>query len=638
MKYNIDFEIFGSIIILVIISFFKLKFDRQTEGEKSFMRLAYIVLIAQVTDMASAVTISIGGPKLALFNLLFDTFFFAVEVYMALFFIEYILVSIYKKPIRKYRIALIAFGGIHTLFLLFNVFSGFYFRFDFTTGEYIHEKWYYVLYIVPGSLALCALVLLIYHRKKFSSKQWISVVSFVLFSATGLILQGTLIPEIYLSFGLVTIAFLMIVFSLETPDYRKLIQTMEELEAAKKDAEEARREAERANSVKSDFLANMSHEIRTPINSILGFDEVILRESNDENIIQYASNIKLSGQTLLTLINDILDFSKIESGKMEIVPVDYDLKLLILDMVLMVGNMAQEKGIGIRCDIDERLPRVLRGDDVRIRQIITNLLTNAVKYTSEGEVVLSVSLLEVTDQTGKIKVSVKDTGIGIRKEDQKELFSAFKRVDEKKNRNIEGSGLGLAICVSLTELMDSELILESEYGKGSVFSFILKQDIVDETPVGHFSITGEEGLHRVEITKENFTAPDARILVVDDVAMNLMVFMQLLKNSKMTIDTAATGAESLDKIRSGNYDIVFMDHLMPEMDGIETLKKGRDEGIIDTNKLPVIALTANAISGAREIFISEGFSDYLTKPIAVRQLIDLLIKYLPKEKVILTEN
>ena len=632
MKYNIDFEIFGSIIILVIIVFFKLKFDRQTESEKSFMRLAYIVLIAQVSDMASAITISIGGPKLALFNLLFDTFFFAVEVYMGLLFIEYILISAYKKPIKKYRIALGIFAALHTLVLILNLFYGFYFRFDFTTGEYLHESWYYMLYFIPGSLTVIALILLVCLRKRFGSKQWISVFSFVLFSVIGLVLQGTLIPNVYLSFGLVTIAFLMIVFSLETPDYRKLMKTMDELEVARKDAEEARHEAERANSVKSDFLANMSHEIRTPINSILGFDEIILRESNDKDITQYASNIKLSGQTLLTLINDILDFSKIESGMMDIIPVNYDLKQLLADMVLMIMNRAMEKGLNVRCEIDEKLPRVLHGDDVRIRQIITNLLTNAVKYTKQGEVVLSVSLVKEGNPTG-IRVSVRDTGIGIRKEDQQELFSAFRRVDEKKNRNIEGTGLGLAICVRILELMNSELVLESEYGKGSDFSFVIEQEVVDETPVGQFSITEEESHRNVEITRENFTAPDARILVVDDVALNLSVFKQLLKNSKMNIETAETGAQALDMIRSGNYDIVFMDYLMPEMDGIETLQKGRDEGIIDMHKLPVVALTADAVSGARDMFVTAGFSDYLTKPIQIKQLIEILIKYLPKDKI-----
>ncbi|MCR5790172.1 MAG: response regulator [Lachnospiraceae bacterium] len=633
MKYNIDFEIFGTIIILIIIIFFKLKFDRQTESEKSFMRLAYIVLVAQVTDMASAVTISIGGPKLALFNLLFDTVFFALEVYMGLFFIDYILICAYKRPIRKYRIALTVFGALHTFFLILNLFYGFYYRFDFTTGDYIHEAWYYSLYVIPGILTVNALLLLVHHRKKFEAKQWISVFCFVLFSVIGLVLQGTLIPNIYLSFGLVTIAFLMIVFSLETPDYRKLLQTMDELEEAKKDAEGARKEAERANHVKSDFLASMSHEIRTPINSILGFDEVILRESRDKDITQYASNIKVSGQTLLTLINDILDFSKIESGKLEIIPVDYEVKKLLADLVLLVRQRAADKGLMVRCKIDEKLPRMLHGDDVRIRQIITNLLTNAVKYTNKGGVVLSMQLAEAGNPA-KIRVSVKDTGTGIRKEDQKELFAAFRRVDEKKNRNIEGTGLGLAICVNLLEQMGSELLLDSEYGKGSEFSFVLAQEVVDETPEGPFDIATEESLRTVEVTKENFTAPMVKILVVDDVEMNLMVFRHLLKNTKMMIETADSGEKSLEMLRTGNYDMIFMDHLMPEMDGIETLKKGREDGLIDTERLPVIALTANAIAGARERFISEGFSDYLTKPIEVSQLNEILLKYLPKDKVI----
>ena len=554
---------------------------------------------------------------------------------MALFFTDYILICAFKKPVKKYRIVLVSYGMVHTLLLLFNLFYGFYFRFDFTTGDYIHESWYYALYLIPGFLALNALILIIYHRNKYNIKQWISVFSFVVFSVIGLLLQGTIIPNIYLSFGLVTIAFLMIVFSLETPDYRKLMKTMDELEEAKRDAEEARKEAERANRVKSDFLANMSHEIRTPINSIMGFDEVILRESNDKDITQYASDIKLSGQTLLTLINDILDFSRIESGKLDIIPVNYDIKELLTDMVLMLRLRAVEKGLKIRCEIDENLPCILCGDDVRIRQIITNLLTNAVKYTKEGEVVLSVRLMEA-GKTAKIRVSVRDTGIGIREEDREVLFSAFRRIDEKRNRNIEGTGLGLAICVRLLELMNSELSLESEYGRGSDFYFVLEQEIVDETPVGYFDIAREESARNVEITRESFIAPDARILVVDDVAVNLAVFKHLLKNSKMNIETAVTGAQALDMIRASDYDIVFMDYLMPEMDGIETLRKGRDEGIIDTERLPVIALTADAISGARDMFVAEGFSDYLTKPIEFNQLIAAFIKYLPEDKVIYT--
>ena len=637
MKYNIDFEIIGSIIMLVIIIFFKLKFDRQTESEKCFIKLAYSVLAAQVLDMATAVTISIGGPKLALFNLIFDTIYFSVEIYMGLLFIDYIVVAAHQKMMKKIRTQLQAFGTIYTLILVINMFAGFYFRFDFETGEYIHGPWYYTLYIVPGFLTVYAAGLMIWYRKKFATKQWISVCSFILFSVIGLLLQGLFVPDIYLSFGLVTISFLMIVFSLETPDYRKLMQTMDELEEAKKDAESAREEAERANRVKGDFLAHMSHEIRTPINSILGFDEIILRDSKDQEITQYASNIKLSGQTLLALINDILDFSKIESGKMEIVPVDYELKSLITDMILMVTPRAEDKGLKIRCEIDENLPCKLHGDDVRIRQVITNLLTNAVKYTEQGEVVLAMSLVSLGEKVS-IKVSVRDTGIGIKEEDKAGLFNAFKRVDEMKNRHVEGTGLGLAICVRTLELMNSKLTVDSEYGKGSDFYFVLEQSVIDSTPIGKYDMSEEEGRRNVEITRENFTAPEANILVVDDVPLNLVLVQKLMKNSKMNIDTAGGGLEALDKIRENDYDIVFLDHLMPEMDGIETLKKGIEEGILDPKVLPVVALTANAISGAREMFLSEGFTDYLSKPIVIKDFLALLIKYLPDEKIILNED
>ena len=637
LKYNIDFEIFGTIVMIIIIIFFKLKFGGKSESEKSFMRLAYVVTVAQIMDMATAVTISIGGPKMALFNLVFDTAYFALELFIGTYFVEYILVSAYKKKFPKHSIVMRVINYTYAAILVVNMFFGFYFKFDRRTGEYIHGPFYYVLYVAPGIFTIYAIVLMIYNRKKFTLKQWFPVFSFVLFSVVGLILQATLIPDMYITFGLVTISFLMILFSLETPDYRKLIQTMEELEKARQEAEESKKEAEKANRVKSDFLANMSHEIRTPINAILGFDEIILRESNNEDIIDYASNIKRSGQTLLVLINDILDFSKIESGKMDIIPMDYHLKVMITDIVLLIMPRASEKGLTIKCDIDEKIPSKLHGDDMRLRQVIINLLTNAVKYTEKGEVTLGAQLVEKGEKAG-IRFFVKDTGMGIRKEDQKTLFDAFQRVDEKKNRNIEGTGLGLAICVLTLEMMNSELKLESEYGKGSEFSFVIEQEIVDDTPVGKFTVGGYGGSAKVEITRENLRAPDAKVLVVDDVKMNLTVFKQLLKHSGMQIDTASGGEQSLDMIKNGNYDIVFMDHLMPEMDGIETLKKGIEEGIIDLNKMPVIALTANAIMGAKEMFLSEGFSDYLTKPIESKRLAETLAKYLPEDKVFFIDN
>ena len=390
--------------------------------------------------------------------------------------------------------------------------------------------------------------------------------------------------------------------------------------------------ANAANRSKSIFLANMSHEIRTPINVILGFDEMILRESSEDSIKGYAANIKNSGRTLLSLINEILDFSKIESGKIEIVPVEYDVKTFINDMLDMIEFRAREKELTIKYDIDSEIPSKLYGDDIRIREIFTNLLTNAVKYTEKGGVTLSVRKIASDDSTVRLHVSVSDTGIGIKDEDKAHLWDSFKRLDEKHNRGIEGTGLGLAITHKYIELMGSSLEIDSTYGKGSDFYFDIDQGIADKTPIGDFNSTRWNFRRTVNIYKEGFEPPDAHILVVDDVDLNLAIIKGLLKNSGVRIDTAKSGAEAIEKMRSFKYDIVFLDHMMPEMDGVETLSKIIKDDEID-NKIPIIALTANAISGAQNEYLKYGFDDYLSKPINPAILEKLLIKYLPDDKI-----
>ena len=391
--------------------------------------------------------------------------------------------------------------------------------------------------------------------------------------------------------------------------------------------------ANTANRSKSIFLANMSHEIRTPINAILGFDEMILRETEEDSTKNYASNIKSSGKTLLALVNEILDFSKIESGKLEIVPVEYDTAMLINDILDMIEFRAGEKDLKINHDIDESIPSILLGDDIRIREVFTNLLTNAVKYTDKGSVTLSVRKISSDDTTVRLHVSVSDTGIGIREEDKEHLWDAFQRLDEKHNRGIEGTGLGLAITYKYIELMGSTLKFDSEYNHGSDFYFDIDQGIIDPKPIGDFEKT-RKSLHKpVEIYREGFEAPDAHILLVDDVYLNLAVFKGLLKNSHINIDTASSGFEAIEKMRSFTYDLVFLDHMMPEMDGIETLSRIKEDNNIASDGIPVIALTANAISGAQKMYTDHGFSDYLSKPIVSSKLEELLIKYLPPDKI-----
>ncbi len=398
---------------------------------------------------------------------------------------------------------------------------------------------------------------------------------------------------------------------------------------------EAAQQANQANEAKSYFLSTMSHDIRTPMNAILGLNEMVLRDSADENVRMYSESIKTAGNTLLGIINDILDFSKIEAGKMELINVDYSSASLLNDLVNMVQKKAEDKGLSLNLDIDPNIPMTLNGDEIRIKQVIINILSNAVKYTKQGSVTFSVQANKPQDKPDSVtlKVSVADTGIGIKPEDLKKLFVAFERIEEKRNRNIEGTGLGMTIVQRFLDMMGSHLEVESEYGKGSVFSFELEQKVVKWEPIGDF----EEAFRRSSSErinyKEKFTAPGARVLVVDDTPVNLTVFVNLLKRTGIQIDTAESGDEGISLFIKTHYDVIFLDHMMPNKDGIETLREMK--GITDTPNTgtPVICLTANAISGMREMYTNAGFDDYLTKPIDAERLEMMLLQYLPKDKV-----
>ncbi len=393
-------------------------------------------------------------------------------------------------------------------------------------------------------------------------------------------------------------------------------------------------QAEAANKAKSAFLSNMSHEIRTPITAVLGFNEMILRESNDGDILNYAENIRSSGHTLLGIINDILDFSKIEAGKLEIIPSDYELSSVINDLVNMVSVRAGEKGLTLTLDFDRTLPSVLHGDEIRIKQIITNILTNAIKYTEKGGIVFSIGYEKSdADPAGVIlKVSVKDTGIGIKEEDFDKLFSKFERLEVIRNRNIEGTGLGMNITQSLLEMMGSSLNVESTYGLGSEFSFSLRQEVVRWDPIGDYKNYYNAAAEAKEQYRSRFTAKGANVLVIDDNATNLLVFKNLIKQTLIDVDTASSGDEGLVLCKNRKYDLIFLDHMMPGKDGIETLRELKAMAGSPNETTPVICLTANAISGARANYLNEGFRDYLSKPIDPDRLEEMMIEYLPKEK------
>ncbi len=398
---------------------------------------------------------------------------------------------------------------------------------------------------------------------------------------------------------------------------------------AKKDADAARQEALAANEAKGKFLARMSHEIRTPINAVLGMDEMILRESREQNIKDYAMDIYMAGQTLLSLINDILDFSKIDSGKMEIVPVEYDFSSMIHDLVNMASQRAKDKDVKLGVEVDHDIPSRMYGDDVRIRQILTNILTNAVKYTHEGSVWLRVYCRREKD-TAVLKFEVEDTGIGIKEQDLPKLSAEFERIEEDRNRNIEGTGLGMNITIQLLALLGSRLQVESTYGKGSKFYFELEQKIMDETPIGDFESRARQMAENYNYGTK-FCAPDANVLVVDDNAVNRKVFRNLLKETQIQVTDAEGGAQCLELVQKNHYDLIFLDHMMPEMDGIETLHHMKEFTDFPCQNTPIIVLTANAVSGAKEKYLAEGFDDFLSKPIVPEKLENMMKAMLPDE-------
>ena len=399
---------------------------------------------------------------------------------------------------------------------------------------------------------------------------------------------------------------------------------MEELEKQKEIADNA-------NEAKSRFLANMSHEIRTPINAVLGFDEMILRETKEKSIHTYATDIMSAGRTLLSLINDILDFSKVEAEKMEIIPAQYELSSLINDLNNMIKDRATKKGLKFIVDVNAHIPHLLIGDEIRIRQCVMNLLTNAVKYTEKGSVTMGVDFTEVKDDEICLIFSIEDTGIGMKQEDMEKLFSPYKRIEEKRNRRVEGTGLGMGITRGLLELMGSSLNVQSEYGKGTTVSFAVSQEVVSRDEIGDYAHRLDEANIGETVYRELFHAPNARILVVDDTEVNLTVMQNLLKKTKVCIDIALSGKDAIALAESNEYDVAFIDHMMPDMDGIETLMAFRNTE--KNKKTPAVALTANAILGARQMYLDAGFTDYLPKPVDGMKLERMLLELLPKEKM-----
>ena len=487
-----------------------------------------------------------------------------------------------------------------------------------TEGNYSWGYAVYALFILVFVYIGLTMARLFKHWNELEHKKRMIVVLAYAIQFITLIYQATF-SSLISSLGL-TLLNLAFFLTVESPD----VQLIERLKEEKARADEA-------NAAKSQFLSNMSHEIRTPMNAIVGLTEVLLRKEWAEQETRYLHNIKSSGEALLSLINDLLDFSKVEAGKFVITEEDYSPLELVEELQPIFVNRIGSKNLEMKYEIDPKLPRMLFGDEMRIRQIILNLVNNAIKFTESGHVKLSLQVQEMTGSDVELLISVQDTGIGIRQEDLEKLFDAFTQVDLKKNKSQEGTGLGLAICKQLVELMGGKLGVKSEYGRGSCFYFTLRQKAISKESVGEYKVGSGSDRYRTE-SSFGFTLPEAKVLLVDDNIINQEVAKALLEPLKMQIEVAENGLEALHKVQQKEYDLIFMDHYMPVMDGVEATVKIRElEGAYYKN-VPIIALTADAIAGDREKFLAAGMNDMVAKPIQIKEICGKIQLYLVKRE------
>ena len=634
--YNVWIEASVIPFLGVLAFFLYIRYGTKVEINRRFRFLALSTFLAALMEVGSTLLIDGWGHRHAV-NLTLRTIYYAtinVNAYSLMRYVE-VFVHVDNPKFARFNKILLASSFIVLILNLIPGIGGFFFIIVTDGGLFrgtYNTLWrsVYVLYF-----AAMALWLQVTHREYYTGKsQFVVLNTIVGLLIAANVIQYMFIRTVLFTYAVASVMLFIMFFYYEAPAYRKMLTVEKELEAERQKAEHSTQISIAANRAKSDFLANTSHEIRTPMNAILGMNEMILKESSDLEIRQSALDIRRAGNHLLSIINNILDISKIESGKMELYRADYHLWQMLRDVEEGIFETVHEKGLKLIIDADKNLPEHLYGDEDHIRQVIVNLIDNAVKYTKQGTITLSVRG-GLKEHRVKLIITVKDTGIGIRQEDLPKLFHSFERVNMNETQTIQGAGLGLTLVRYLLELMGGTVRAESEYGKGSTFTVELTQQLAHEGFSGTIAeyesmLANEDDISGVaKDDRRPFTCPDAKILVVDDTPVNLVVAKGMLKESKAHVDTSESGEEALELIAANHYDIIFLDHKMPGMDGVETLKHARETDS-PSRLAKYIALTANSGTGLREEYISLGFNDYLPKPIKSDALKKILASCIPE--------
>ena len=626
IQYVIHYDIFSAIIVIaMLVAHLSLPF-KNIRLRRLYAQMLVVVFLCAVLDLASSVMLTHESS-----GRLYDTICYIVTLgYHAVHLLPLSVICVYlyysftDKPLSRGRFWLIFSPMVVSwIMILSNPFTGV--MFTIKDGVYSRGPLLFLMYIMCASYIVIIIFFFTKYFKHTNTGLRLVVIVFICLMTSCLAIQF-MRPELLIESAAMVVILLVVYFAIQSRDM---------MEQAVKNEAEVARAANIANRAKSDFLANMSHEIRTPINTMLGMNQMILKESDSDSVKKYAMNVKAAGNVLLSLVNDILDFSKIESGKMELVNDSFSTEDMIISLVSEVAARAKSKNIEVRVSVDENLPVKLMGDKMRLHQVILNLLTNAVKYTEKGFIELVIEYDRISVNELELKVAVRDSGIGISEEDMQKLATRFQRFDLKRNQGIEGTGLGLSIITEILSLMKSELKVRSNKDVGSEFSFAVKMIIDDNSAIGYVDWLDKS--FGIEDTTPSFVAKEAFVLVVDDNEMNLQVLRNLLKANEVKVVTVSSGQECLKALHKMRFDIILMDHMMPQMDGVQTLQAIKnDEAVLDRN-IPIVVLTANAIAGMREKYIEDGFNDYMSKPVEYRELEDMLIRYLPKDKVILTK-